>query len=83
MAAPGRPHGLLGRLGGAVMARIYRPYAAWIVDVLDVQPRDTVLDVGFGPGTAVQLLARSAQHVRGVDPSAEMLRQASNRNAAQ
>ena len=78
----GRPHGLLGRLGGAVMARTNGPYAAWVVDLLDVQPHDAVLDVGFGPGTAIQLLARSAKCVRGVDPSAEMLRQASARNAS-
>jgi SAM-dependent methyltransferase len=74
---------LLGRLGGTVMARINgraRPRSRPYTD--DVQPHDTVLDVGFGPGTAIQLLARSAQRVRGVNPPVEMLRQASARNAS-
>jgi hypothetical protein len=42
----GRPHGLLGRLGGTVMARINgraRPRSRPHTD--DVQPHDTVLDV--------------------------------------
>ena len=37
---------------------------------------DRVLDVGCGPGVAVQLLADRARHVAGIDPSEEMLRQA-------
>ena len=76
----GRPRGLLGRLGGIVMARTNRRHAAWAVDLLDVQAADTVLEVGFGPGAAIQLLSGSARHVAGVDPSAEMLRQARKRN---
>lgn len=76
----GRPRGLLGRLGGIVMARTNRRHAAWVIDLLDVQAPDTVLEVGFGPGVAIQLVAGSARHVAGVDPSAEMLRQARQRN---
>jgi ubiquinone/menaquinone biosynthesis C-methylase UbiE len=77
----GRPRGLLGRLGGLIMARTNQPHATWVVDLLELQQHDRVLEVGFGPGVAVQLLAASAQFVAGVDPSAEMLRQATKRNA--
>jgi hypothetical protein len=36
-----------------------------VIDLLDVQETDTVLEVGFGPGVAIQLLAGSALHVAG------------------
>ena len=78
----GRPSGVLGRLGGVILARTNRRYAAWVVDLLDVQQPDRVLEIGFGPGVAIEMLAARAAHVAGVDPSAEMLRQATKRNAA-
>jgi len=56
---------------------------AWVVSLLDVQPADRVLEIGFGPGLAVAGLVRAgAGHVYGIDHSAVMLRQASRRNAA-
>jgi SAM-dependent methyltransferase len=55
----------------------------WVVSLLDVQPADRVLEIGFGPGLAVAELARAgAGHVYGIDHSGVMLRQASRRNAA-
>jgi ubiquinone/menaquinone biosynthesis C-methylase UbiE len=79
----GRPKGVLGRLGGAIMARVNRDAAAQVIEVLDVRPDDKVLEVGFGPGVAVQLLLRRvpAGSVSGVDLSQEMVRQAAARNA--
>ena len=77
----GRPQGLPGRLGGIIMARTNYRHAAWVIDLLDVGQHDTVLEVGFCSGVAVQLLAGSARHVAGVDPSIKMLRQAAKRNA--
>jgi SAM-dependent methyltransferase len=74
---PARPARPVGRhCHGAYQS----PPCAWAVDLLDVQAADTVLEVGFGPGAAIQLLSGSARHVAGVDPSAEMLRQARKRN---
>jgi ubiquinone/menaquinone biosynthesis C-methylase UbiE len=78
----GRPSGVLGRLGGVILARTNRRYAEWVVDLLDVQQSDRLLELGFGPGVAIEMLAARAAHVAGVDPSAEMLRQATKRNAA-
>src|SRR5882757_6220116 len=79
----GRPKGILGRLGGIVMARTNRDCAAWVTDLLAIQGNDKVLEVGFGPGVGIGLLARlaSAGHVAGVDPSGEMVEQATARNA--
>lgn len=79
----GRPKGGLGRLGGFLMARMNRKVAAWAIDLLNVHPSDRVLEVGFGPGVGIELLAKLAPlgHVMGVDCSKEMVGQATARNA--
>jgi ubiquinone/menaquinone biosynthesis C-methylase UbiE len=82
MRAFGRPKGILGKLGGIIMARTNQKCAAWVIDLLDIQSNDSVLEVGFGPGVGIQLLARSASagYVAGVDYSEEMVAQAIARN---
>jgi len=82
MRAFGCPEGFLGRLGGLIMARTNRTCAAWVIDLLHVQPSDTVLEVGFGPGVGIRLLISSASagYVAGVDSSREMVAQAITRN---
>ena len=64
----GRPTGLLGRLGGRIMARTNGAFARSAIGLLDVRPDDRVLEVGFGPGV-------------GIDRSREMVEQATARNA--
>jgi ubiquinone/menaquinone biosynthesis C-methylase UbiE len=83
MRAFGRPTGVLGRLGGIIMARTNQRMAQRAIELLDVQPSERVLEVGFGPGVGIALLARSASAgwVAGIDPSAEMVGQARARNA--
>jgi SAM-dependent methyltransferase len=78
----GRPKGILGRLGGSIMAHTNQPCVAWVIDLLGIQPHDCVLEVGFGPGVGIELLARSVSggYVAGVDPSDEMVEQARARN---
>ena len=80
----GRPEGLLGRLGGVILARANRSFAQEIIALLDVRPAERVLEVGFGPGVAIELLtsATPAGKIAGVDPSEEMVGQATARNAA-
>jgi ubiquinone/menaquinone biosynthesis C-methylase UbiE len=80
----GRPKGVLGRLGGIIMARVNRDAAAQIIGMLDLRPDDKVLEVGFGPGVAIELLLHRvpAGSVAGIDCSQEMVRQAAARNAA-
>jgi ubiquinone/menaquinone biosynthesis C-methylase UbiE len=60
-----------------------RQRSTWVVSLLDVQPADQILEIGFGPGVAVARLVRAgAGHVYGLDHSGVMLRHASRRNAA-
>ena len=81
-----RPHGFGGRAAGWVMAKrgSNRERNVWAVGLLDVQPQDRVLEVGFGPGIAIQEFARRATSglVVGIDHSEVMLQQAQKRNAA-
>ncbi len=80
------PRGTLGRLAGWEMAlrSSNRRRNLWAVDLLDIQPSDRVLEIGFGPGIAIRAFAERATEglVVGIDRSAVMLRQASRRNAA-
>jgi ubiquinone/menaquinone biosynthesis C-methylase UbiE len=73
-------------MAGWVMAhrRSNRQRNRWAVSLLDVQPTDRVLEIGFGPGVAIAELARRATRgkVYGVDRSEVMVRQAGRRNAA-
>src|SRR5258707_13503260 len=79
----GRPKGVLGRLGGVIMARVNRDAAAQVIEVLDVRPNDKVLEVGFGPGVAIQLLLCRvpAGSLPAVDQPQEMVREWGARNA--
>ena len=79
----GRPKGALGRLGGLIMARTNYACAAWVIDLIQIQPNDNVLEVGFGPGAGIGLLAEttSAGQVAGIDASREMVEQATARSA--
>ncbi|WP_111412216.1 class I SAM-dependent methyltransferase [Billgrantia lactosivorans] len=83
MRAFGRPAGLLGRVGGTIMARMNRRIAQRVIELLEIQPSDSVLEVGFGPGVGVQLLADCVPSgcVAGIDASGEMVQQAKARNA--
>ena len=83
----GHPRGAAGNVAGWVMA--HRPSNRrrnrWVVALLDVQPADRVLEVGFGPGLAIAELTRrigDRGHVYGIDRSDVMLRHATRRNAA-
>ncbi|MDD5577705.1 MAG: class I SAM-dependent methyltransferase [Methylobacter sp.] len=79
----GHPQGLLGRLGGYIMAHTKGTFTPWVLGLLEVQAEDRVLEVGFGPGVAIQQLAASTPvgSIAGIDSSREMLEQAEARNA--
>src|SRR5262249_62002579 len=83
MRAFGRPQGVLGKLGGVIMARTNRAIAARAVELLNIQPSDRVLEGGFGPGVGIQLLAEkvTAGQGVGIDCSEEMVEPATGRNA--
>jgi len=79
------PTGFSGRVVGWIMAlrSSNRRRNVWSVSLLDVQRRDRVLEIGFGPGIAIREISRLAVegYVCGLDHSEEMLRQAAKRNA--
>lgn len=77
------PQGLLGRLGGQLMS-LDRGLPAWVLDLLEVDPSDSLLEVGSGPGLGLELAAARAHEGRvvGVDPSETMLEMAQRRNRA-
>jgi ubiquinone/menaquinone biosynthesis C-methylase UbiE len=74
------PSGWLGRLAGRIM--LWTNKQDELIGLLDVQPGDDVLEVGYGPGGLIRLLAErtDAASIRGVDPSPEMRDQASRLN---
>jgi ubiquinone/menaquinone biosynthesis C-methylase UbiE len=72
----------MGRDHRNSMAWTHRTRNTWVLSLLELQAEDRVLEVGFGPGTAIEHVARLATRgfVAGIDPSEVMLRQASGRN---
>ncbi len=76
----GRPQGLVGHLVGHAMAIEHRALHKAVVERLGLAADDRVLEIGFGPGTAIKLAALQATHVSGVDISSDMVRQALRRN---
>ncbi len=81
----GRPKGVLGRLGGIILAhsRAKQNFTEQVIRLLGVQPHDKVLEVGFGPGVGIQMLAGVVSRglIAGIDVSKEMVEQAASRNA--
>jgi SAM-dependent methyltransferase len=78
------PRGLVGRLVGYLMTYENRERNAWAVSLLNVHKNDRVLEIGFGPGWAIQQMATlaTAGFVAGVDHSEAMVQVATERNAA-
>jgi trans-aconitate methyltransferase len=81
----GRPSGFVGTIAGKIMARTRSNLERieWTISLLNIQPKDRVLEIGFGPGISVQQVSRitSEGFVAGVDHSAVMVQQATKRNS--
>lgn len=80
----GRPTGLLGRIGGFLLALEKGEFIPWVIEQLQIAPGDRLLEVGFGPGVAIHYVTKqtAAGHIAGVDYSDIMVQQATTRNAA-
>lgn len=71
-----------GWLAGQFTAIKNEPMNRFAVEMLDVQPEDQALEIGFGHGHAIQMIAERAHQglVAGIDASDAMVRQAAKRN---
>lgn len=76
------PYGLVGHVVGERMVRQHHIETTWTLQLLDIQPRDHVLEIGFGAGKALAHAAGKAMHghVAGIDVSRTMLTHARRRN---
>lgn len=76
------PSGLLGEVAGSVMAQTNKDVNRWVIAQLAVGPQDKVLEIGFGPGAALESVLKVVTHgfVAGIDHSATMEKQAHRRN---
>jgi SAM-dependent methyltransferase len=77
------PRGLFGKALFRWMTRTTIGHARWTADLMDVQPDDDVLEVGFGNGANIELLAErtSKGQVVGAEVSETAIEMASKRNA--
>jgi ubiquinone/menaquinone biosynthesis C-methylase UbiE len=76
------PTGLPGRLVGRLMAIKNARMNEFAVEMLDIQPDDQALEIGFGHGRTIRTMADRARagFVAGIDLSAVMVRQAAKHN---
>lgn len=78
----GLPRGMIGRLLGRIMAWHNGPDAAWTLDCLGIRDGERVLEIGFGPGRALEMLAQMhpTALICGIDHAETMLKAARTRN---
>lgn len=78
----GKPEGRLGQLAGYVMAFQNKARSLWVLSLLNVEPIDRVLEIGFGPGQDLKRVNAIATEglTAGVDHSAEMVKMARAKN---
>ena len=78
-----QPRGMLGKLAGHIMAKrpsnIERNH--WMLEMAALQPKDNVLEIGYGPGLALEEATQKIPDglVMGIDHSHAMYQQASRR----
>ena len=77
------PKGMLGKALFRWMTSSTIAHAHWTADLMDVQPDDHLLEVGFGNGANIEMLAERASNgrVAGAEISKTAIEMASKRNA--
>jgi ubiquinone/menaquinone biosynthesis C-methylase UbiE len=80
----GKPSGYLGSIAGFIMAKRSSNIERneWGISLLNLQPSDYVLEIGFGPGVAIQKMCNLVTEgiIYGIDHSELMVKKASDRN---
>jgi SAM-dependent methyltransferase len=76
------PDGFFGEVVGGYISMVFEPLNQWAVQRMQIQPGDAVLEIGFGPGMAIQKMIENTPVgcVVGLDNSALMLRKATELN---
>ena len=76
-----QPRGLAGRIFGVLMERLSASNYAWVVGALKAHKPKSYLEIGFGTGKLLQLVARKLrpQKLVGIDPSELMVETARKR----
>jgi len=81
----GHPRGFWGKVAGRIMARrpSNRGRNIWTIDLLGLRPGQRLLEIGFGPGLALERAASpldGSGFIAAIDHSRVMLEQATRRN---
>lgn len=78
-----KPSGTVGARIGQEMATDHLPENQWTVTHLNPHPADHILEIGFGPGVAIELLLPHIPNgkIAGIDHSEVMVNAAQERNA--
>jgi ubiquinone/menaquinone biosynthesis C-methylase UbiE len=78
----GKPTGTLGRVVGWLLSFKNNDRAKWTFEKLQVQPGDTLLEIGYGAGVTLKKVADNltSGFIAGIDHSEIMFKQASGRN---
>jgi len=77
------PTGTLGHLAGWLMRKRNTSRLRWGVEKLHMEANHDILEIGFGPGSFIEILLQEHAHkggIYGIDLSDVMYRQASRRN---
>lgn len=76
-----RPSGAFGVFVAKIMAKRNRQYYYKTLPMLEIEKGDKVLEIGYGPGFGIELLAEKYDcRISGIDFSELMYRKASERN---
>jgi cyclopropane fatty-acyl-phospholipid synthase-like methyltransferase len=78
----GNPKGMFGYVVGLALTLKNRKRLNWAAEVLDVQENDSIMEMGCGPGVAVELIASKlvSGHITAFDRSPLMTKMAISRN---
>lgn len=76
------PRGFWGQRLGNIFARKNQPIYDWVLELLDIQEKDNILEIGYGTGNAIQQAAKKAGKGKcyGVDISELMFKRATALN---
>ncbi|HAQ07303.1 MAG TPA: class I SAM-dependent methyltransferase, partial [Bacillus bacterium] len=77
-----KPKGLLGKLAGSIMYFENRKINKWSIQKLQIQKRDRILEIGYGPGYGIKTMMSKNRwiSVDGIDLSEKMYAEAVKRN---